>query len=117
MILGLVCGAAIWLGWVGPAWEGLAAYVAPVVCWQASACLLAAVSHLPFQQGRARSYSFLAIGFDMLQLAMLGLPLWLHPGLMPRTHVVLFALGSSAALLVMSLWVIRGRAEVGPSLP
>ena len=56
-LLGLVCLVALQLQWLAASWAGLAPYVLPLVLWQASACLFAACSHLPFQKGKARAFS------------------------------------------------------------
>ena len=73
--LGLVCVLAVQMHWLAASWTGLAPYVLPLVLWQASACLLAACSHLPFQRGRASAFSLAAIGFDALQLVVLCAPM------------------------------------------
>jgi uncharacterized membrane protein YqaE (UPF0057 family) len=59
--LGLACATAVQMHWLAASWAGLLPYVLPLVLWQAGACLFAACSHLPFQQGRARAFSNFAI--------------------------------------------------------
>ena len=107
-LLGLACLVALWLAWINPAWQGLAPYVLPVVCWQASACALAAFSHLPFQTGRASAFSRAAIGYDVLQLAFLCLPPLLGLSWSPGGHIAVVAYCSSLGLLGLCLWLLRG---------
>lgn len=106
-LLGLACSVALWLGWIGPSWKGVAPYLAPVVCWQASACVLAAFSHLPFQRQRATGFSILSIGYDLVQIAVLGLPVLLALQWSPSTHIATVGYGSSFALVGMSVWLAR----------
>lgn len=107
-LLGLACSAALRLGWIGPSWQGVGPYVVPVVCWQASACIFAAFSHLPFQRQRASAFSTIAIGYDLLQFAILGLPVLLALEWGPRAHIAAVAYGSSIGLIGMSIWLARG---------
>ena len=115
-LVALGCGAALWWGWIGPAWQGLAAYLVPVACWQAAGCVLAAFAHLPFQQGRARHFSAAAIGFAMVQLALLCVPSVLGMRLAAADHIALVGYASACALLALSAWVAWAR-PTSPPLP
>ncbi len=105
--LGLICVLAVQLGWLAASWTGLAPYVLPLVLWQASACLLAACSHLPFQRGRASAFSFAAIGFDTLQLVVLCAPLVIGYGLDASTHAWWIGAVSAAGLMALSAMLMR----------
>ncbi|MBF0762811.1 hypothetical protein IR148_17470, partial [Dysgonomonas mossii] len=74
--------------------------------WQASACVHAACSHLPFQQGRATAFSRTAIAVALLQWALLALPAW-WPGapIAAVAHAWCLGAASAAALLAWALWM------------
>ena len=106
--LGLACVMAVQMQWFTAEWAGMLPIVLPLVLWQAGACLLAACSHLPFQQGRASAFSYAAIGFDALQLLVLCAPLALGYTIAPAGHAWWLGGTSAAALLGLSLWLSRG---------
>ena len=85
--------------------EELAAlpYILPMVLWQGSACIFAALSHRPFQQGQARRYSLLTMGFNAVQLAVLLVPL----GWAPQAHLWWLAGVCTAGLLALSAWMAK----------
>lgn len=101
------------IGWVGAAmlqstpiarsWQGLQPYILPMVLWQGSACIFAALSHRPFQQGQARRYSLLTMGFITLQLAVLLAPL----GWAPQVHLWWLAGLCATGLLALSAWMAK----------
>jgi len=103
-LAGLAAALALHTGWFAPSWQGLAAYIAPLVLWQCSACLFAAHGHMPFQRGMARQFSWATIGFNTLQLGVLMLPLTLH-SLGPVAHVWWLAGSSALGLLALTVWV------------
>jgi uncharacterized membrane protein YqaE (UPF0057 family) len=105
--LGLACVLAVQLQWFAPSWSGMLPYMLPIMLWQAAACLLAACSHLPFQQGRASAYSYAAIGFDALQLLVLCAPLVAHKSLTALAQAWWLGGLSSLGLLALSLFLIR----------
>lgn len=105
--MGLACALAIRMEWLQPAWAGLMPYLAPLVLWQACACLLAAYSHRPFQRGRASAYSYAAMGFDGLQIIVLAAPVVLSLPLSATAHAWWLAGASAAGLLGLSLWLAR----------
>lgn len=106
-LLGLMCMVAAQVGWLTPAWTGLLPYVGPVVLWQASACLLAACSHLPYRQGRSSRFSWAAIGFDLLQITVLCIPLAWSLTSSVATHLWWLSGLSSAGLLSLVVWLLR----------
>lgn len=55
-------------------------YLLPLVLWQGSACISAALSHRPFQHAQERQYSWLAMALQALQLVVLVAPLWAPQG-------------------------------------
>lgn len=104
-LVGLAGAALLDMGLLAEGWRGLRPYLLPLVLWQGSACLFAALSHRPFQQGRERRYSYLAIAFDALQLLVLALPLLGAAAWPPALHLWWLAGVSSAGLLALSLWM------------
>ncbi len=104
-LVGLAGAALLDMGLLAEGWRGLRPYILPLVLWQGSACLFAALSHRPFQQGRERRYSHLAIAFDALQLLVLALPLLGAAAWPPAIHLWWLAGVSSAGLLALSVWM------------
>ncbi|OIQ69364.1 hypothetical protein GALL_490370 [mine drainage metagenome] len=105
--LGLVGALALQLQWLAASWNGLLPYVLPLVLWQASACLLAACSHLPFQRGRASAFSYAAIAFDLLQLSVLCAPLLLGYPVAAVSHIWWVAGLCAAGLISLSVLLLR----------
>ena len=103
---GLVVFAALRWGWIAPSWQALTGYLLPLVLWQGCACVFAALGHFPFQRGMARKFSQAAIGFNALQLIVLGAPLALD-ALAPVTHIWWVASTSATGLLALAAWFIR----------
>jgi hypothetical protein len=108
--LGVACAVAVQMQWLAASWSGMLPYLLPMVLWQGAACVLAASSHLPFQQGRARRFSHAAIAFDAMQLLALGTPLLLGHLLSPVVHVWWLAGLSTAGLLALYVWLARSKA-------
>lgn len=104
-LVGLAGAALLDMGLLANGWRGLQPYLLPLVLWQSSACLFAALSHRPFQQGRERRYSHLAIAFDALQLLVLTLPLLGAAVWSTTEHLWWLAGVSSTGLLALSLWM------------
>lgn len=96
---------ALHMQWLDPQWQGIAQYMWPLVLWQGSACLSAAVSHRPFQTGAARQYSLACIGIASLQLVLLLAPVVFQLNATPLQHFIGFALISSFSLLVLTRWM------------
>jgi uncharacterized membrane protein YqaE (UPF0057 family) len=112
--LGLACVLAVRMQWFAPSWGGMLPYVLPIVLWQAGACLVAACSHLPFQQGRASAFSYAAIGFDALQLLVLCAPLATGQSLTAVAQAWWLGGLSSLGLLGLSLFMIRPAKPLRP---
>lgn len=105
LALGGACAVALLAG-LAPSWQAALPYVAPLALWQAAACVHAACSHLPFQQGRATAFSRTAIAVALLQWALLALPAW-WPGVpLPAVaHAWCLGVASAVALLAWALWM------------
>jgi hypothetical protein len=102
-LIGLAGAAVLQATPLAPAWHGLLPYILPMVLWQGSACIFAALSHRPFQQGQARRYSLLTMGFNAVQLAVLLVPL----GWAPQAHLWWLAGVCTAGLLALSAWMAK----------
>lgn len=111
-LLGLACVVAMQLQWLTPMWAGLLPYVLPMVLWQAGACLFAACSHLPFQKGSANLFSYVAIGFDVMQLLLLCAPLALGFSIDAAAHAWWLGGASATGLLVLSLGLARSQKKI-----
>ena len=81
-------------------------YLLPLVLWQGSACISAALSHRPFQHAKERQYSWLAVALQALQLVVLVAPLWAPPGWSAEVHLWWLAGTSAVGLLVLSAWML-----------
>jgi uncharacterized membrane protein YqaE (UPF0057 family) len=108
-LLGLVCAAALHLGWLSPKWSGVWHYIAPLVVWQGCACWSAAFSHRPFQTQTAQKYSWVCMGLGALQILVLLAPIVIRNPINPYEHITSFTLLSSAGLLGMTAWLARLR--------
>lgn len=108
-LFGLACVLALQMHWFNASWAGLLPILLPIVLWQAGACLLAACSHLPFQQGRASTFSYAAIGFDAMQLLVLCAPLVLGLGLTAAAQAWWLGGASAIGLLALTWFVVRQR--------
>ena len=106
-LFGLACVLAVKMQWFNASWAGLLPIVSPIVLWQAGACLLAAGSHLPFQQGRASAFSYAAIGFDATQLLVLLAPLALGLSLTAVAQAWWLGGVSTLGLLALTWFVVR----------
>lgn len=111
--MGAACALALHAG-LAPSWHAALAYIAPLTLWQAAACVHAACSHLPFQQGRATAFSLTAIAVAVIQWVLLGLPLW-WPGspLEPALHAWWLSAASGIALLSWALWMAKMGRQSG----
>ncbi len=99
-------GAVALLAGLAPSWQAALPYVAPLALWQAAACVHAACSHLPFQQGRATAFSRTAIAVALLQWALLALPAWWPGAPLPAVaHAWCLGVVSAVALLAWALWM------------
>ena len=101
----LLAALALQAGWLSTAWAPLADYLWPVALWQIGACLVAAVSHRPFQQGRSVAYTWQCLGINAVQALLLWLPPLLGWGLVSQ----LWAMASflALALTLQAIWAAR----------
>lgn len=106
-LFGLACLLAVQLQWLNASWAGLVLILLPIALWQAGACLLAACSHVPFQQGRASQFSYAAIGFDAMQLLVLAAPLALGLSLNAVAQAWWLGGASTLGLLALTWFVVR----------
>ena len=109
IVLGLSCAVALHQEWLDPRWNGVWAYIAPLVLWQGSACLSAAFSHRPFQTQSANTYSWICMALGMLQAVVLLAPMGLTQPIDAVQHMAAFALVSSLGLLSLTVWMARLR--------
>ena len=107
-LLGVGCATALEMGWLGEQWQGVRPYLLPLVFWQGSACLVAALSHLPFQTQNARSYSWTCIAMAGGQAAIVVAP-FLTPIISATAgcHASWFASFSGLSLLILSYWLLK----------
>lgn len=117
LAIGTAGAAAVSLsGWMGSLvldkttlavnWLGMGAYILPVVLWQASTCLSAALSHRPFQHERENQLSWLAIGLQCLQVIVLTAPFWTPWNWTTQSHLWWLAGTSAAGQLALTAWMM-----------
>lgn len=122
LAVGTAAGVAAALaGWVGTvvldftslatAWRGMHSYILPLVLWQGSACISAALSHRPFQYAKERQYSWFAMGLQALQLIVLAAPAWLPWGWTTEAHLWWLAGTSAVGLLALAMWMLALRPQ------
>lgn len=108
----LLTGLALQAGWLSARWSALQDYLWPVALWQAAASVMAAVSHRPFQHGRAARYTHQCLTMNAAQALILLLPPAL--GWPMQTHLWTLAGFLCAALLLQAVWAGRlGDTEYG----
>ena len=106
-LLGAGCATALEMGWLGLQWRGVWPYLFPLVVWQGSACLGAALSHLPFKAHCAEKYSWFCIGVTFLQGVALLAPFIFSIQLQAETLINWFTAISSIGLLALSWWLTQ----------
>jgi uncharacterized membrane protein YqaE (UPF0057 family) len=107
--LGLSCAVALYLEWLDPRWSGVWPYIAPLVLWQGSACLLAAFSYKPFQTRAAPAYSWACMTLGLLQAIVLMAPMSFVPPIDAQQHMAAFVFVSCLGLLGLTVWMARLR--------
>jgi uncharacterized membrane protein YqaE (UPF0057 family) len=107
IMLGGACAATLYLGWLDPRWNGMWPYIAPLVLWQASACLSAAFSHRPFQTQAATTYSWACMALGLAQAVVLFAPMGLAHPVEATQHMVAFAWVSGLGLLGLTSWMSK----------
>jgi hypothetical protein len=107
-LLGAGCAVSLEMGWLGEQWRGVRPYLLPLVVWQGSACLSAALSHTPFESNSTQKYSWICICLASLQVFILCIPVILPTtNISQNTHIELFGFISSLGLLTVSYWLRR----------
>jgi uncharacterized membrane protein YqaE (UPF0057 family) len=109
VVLGGVCALALNWQWLDTRWDGVWAYIVPLVLWQGCACISAAFSHRPFQTHAAARYSWTCMGLALLQAVVLLAPLGFAQPMDAAQHMLTFALVSSLGLLGLTTWMARLR--------
>jgi hypothetical protein len=104
-LLGAGCAVALEMGWLGDQWQGVWPYLLPLVLWQGSACMAAAFSHLPFQDHRARRYSWMCMSVTAAQVCVLLVPVLFDLEATAQNAMLFFAVTSSICLLAMAAWL------------
>lgn len=108
--VGALTQAALALGWLDARWQGLSAYVWPLVVWQMAACLSAAHAHLPFQKGLAVLHSWLCVAMNAGFIALcVGLPGW--AGWSAGAHLMALCSYAALSLLALTAWLVMRRPQ------
>jgi hypothetical protein len=104
--VGALAQLALTWDWLDARWQGLSAYVWPLVLWQAAACFVAAHAHLPFQKGLAAEHSWLCVAMNAGFIALcVALP-WAST-LSASTHMVWLSAYMLLSLAALTLWVVK----------
>ena len=101
-MMGAGCALALEMGWLGTQWQGVQPYLLPLVIWQGSACLAAAVSYRPFEVGEASRYSWACLGITGMQGCLLLFPLLGILEFSKTSHFTLFCAASCIGLFVIT---------------
>ena len=108
-LLGAGCAVALEMGWLGDEWQGVWPYLLPLVVWQGSACIVAALSHLPFLTRSARKFSWLCIGVASLQLGALLAPVAFSTQLPSAFLFIFFGVVSVIGMGVLIKYLLKLR--------
>ena len=104
-LLGAGCAVALELGWLGEQWQGVWPYLLPLVVWQGSACLTAAFSHLPFENHKARKYSWACMAVAGVQGVVLLAPVFLLSNYDAKFHIQLFGISSATFIAFLTIYL------------
>jgi hypothetical protein len=104
-LLGAGCAVALEFGWLGEQWQGVWTYLLPLVVWQGSACLAAAFSHLPFENHKARKYSWACMAVAGLQGAVLLSPVLFLSNYDAKFHIQLFGISSAIFIAFLTIYL------------
>jgi hypothetical protein len=104
--VGALAQLALTMGWLDARWQGLSAYVWPLVLWQAAACFVAAHAHLPFQKGLAAQHSWLCVGMNAGFIALCVVLPWVST-LSASTHMAWLSAYMLLSLAGLTLWVVK----------
>jgi len=106
-LLGTGCALALEFGWLGQQWQGVWPYLLPLVIWQGSSCVAAAFSHLPFENHKARKYSWACMAAAGVQGSVLLLPtLHIHTTT-AQMHLLIYCVVSAFALIALTFYIYR----------
>jgi hypothetical protein len=104
--VGALAQLALTWGWLDARWQGLSAYVWPLVLWQAAACFVAAHAHLPFQKGLAVQHAWLCVAMNAGFIALCVV----LPRVIPSsasTHMAWLSAYMLLSLAGLTLWVAK----------
>ena len=104
--VGALAQLALTWGWLDARWQGLSAYVWPLVLWQAAACFVAAHAHLPFQKGLAVHHAWLCVAMNAGFIALCVVLPWVIP-LSASTHMAWLSAYMLLSLAGLTLWVTK----------
>jgi hypothetical protein len=104
-LLGAGCAVALEFGWLVEQWQGLWPYLLPLVLWQGSACVAAALSHLSFQSQSASKYSYICLGVATVQVGVLLSPFLLGIVIHAKSLINFLSYISSIGLLILVIWL------------
>ena len=104
--VGALAHLALVMGWLDARWQGLSAYVWPLVLWQAAACLVAAHAHLPFQKGLAAKHSWLCVAMNAGFIALCVVLPWVST-LSASAHMAWLSAYMLLSLVALTLWVAK----------
>lgn len=104
--VGALAELALTWGWLDSRWQGLSAYVWPLVLWQTAACFVAAHAHLPFQKGRAVPHAWLCMAMNAGFIALCVVLPWAIP-LSASTHMAWLSAYMVLSLAGLTLWVTQ----------
>jgi hypothetical protein len=106
-LLGAGCAVALQMGWLGQQWQGVWPYLLPLVIWQGSACVVAALSYLPFKRDYARKYSWTCMSVTAAQGSVLLVHVLFTLQATAQNAMLIFAVTSSICLLAMAAWLCQ----------
>jgi hypothetical protein len=104
--VGALAQLALTWGWLDARWQGLSAYVWPLLLWQTAACFVAAHAHLPFQKGRAVQHAWLCVAINAGFIALCVV----LPRVIPSsasTHMAWLSAYMALSLAGLTLWVAK----------
>jgi len=111
-LLSAGCAVALEMNWLGYQWRGVWPYLFPLVLWQGSACLVAAFSHLPFHNHKARKYSLACMSVIGVQGGVLHIPILQIYTSTAQMHLLIYGVVSAFALIALTFYIYRLDREV-----
>ena len=104
--VGALAQLALTGDWLDARWQGLSAYVWPLVLWQVAACFVAAHAHLPFQKGVAVQHAWLCVGMNAGFIVLCVVPPWASP-LGASTHMAWLSAYMLLTLAGLTIWLAK----------